>query len=65
MDMGFRKLEMGFGNICTRKLPGLAFVEVNFSNGSASEIAVHNLLEKVVGDELFICGVKSEPRWQM
>ena len=50
--------------IYTRKLPGLAFVEINFSNGSATEMAVQNLLEKVISDELFVCGVESEPRRQ-
>ncbi|KAH7849169.1 hypothetical protein Vadar_014053 [Vaccinium darrowii] len=47
------------------KLPGLRFVEINFTNSSTTEIAVQDLLEKVAGDQLFICRVESEPRKQL
>lgn len=55
----------GLSTQLTRKLPGLTLVEVNFGNGSASEVAVKNFLEKVVSDEFFISWVKPKARRQM
>lgn len=49
----------------TRKLPWLALVEVHFGNGTAGEVAVEDLLDEVVGDELFVGRVEPEPRRQM
>lgn len=46
-------------------MPWFAFVEVNLSNGSASEVVIKNFVEKVISDELFICWVKPEARRQL
>lgn len=51
--------------ISTGKLPRLALVEVNFSNGSTGEATVENLLEKVVSDELLVGGMEAEPGRQV
>lgn len=49
----------------TRKLPWLALVEINLSNGSSSKVSIKHLLQKVVSDELLIRGMKAKARRQM
>lgn len=44
----------------TWKLPWLALVEVDLGDGSAGEAAVEGFLEKVMGNELLIGGVKAK-----
>ena len=50
----------GSGGFLTRKVPGLAFVEVYFEDGVDDKVAVQDLLGEVVADELLVGGVETE-----
>lgn len=49
----------------TRKLPWLALIEVDFCDGPTSEVAVENLLDEIVSNELLVGRVEPEPRRQV
>lgn len=60
-----KKEKESITRVQTRKLPWLALIEVNFSDGPTSEVAVENLLDEIVSNELLVGWVEPEPRRQV
>lgn len=50
------------GNCITWEIPRLTLVEINIGDRPRGEIEVGDFVAKIVSDELFICGMESEPR---
>ena len=44
----------------TWQIPGLALIQISFSNSTCTEVAIHHLLRKITGYNLLIRGVKSK-----